>query len=798
MKSKVNKKLAEKRDKGIIEKVVGATPWLSQLIAIPKKSGDLRLVLDMRVPNTALVRRRIQIPTVNEILQKMEGAKVFTEVDLSQGYLQLTLAEESRYITAFSTPEDGPHRFKRLIMGASPSGEHFHEIIHQLIKDIPDCENISDNIWLWSKDRATHLKHLEKLLTTLESKGITLKLPKCSFAVPEINVFGHIVSEKGVRPDIAKVKAIKNAPHPTTASEVRSFLGLTNYCARYIPEYSTITFPLRQLTKNDVQFQWEHKHEKAFQSLKDAITTAPVLAHYSLTAETKVVVDASPWAIGAVLPQKQADDSYRLIAYGSRSVTDVEQKYGHIEKEALAIVYGCEHFHMYLYGRRFELETDHRPLEHIYRAKPQNKLTSARLKRWRIRLQEYDFNVIYRPGTSNLAGPLSRLPKNAKPGNRRSNMEACADRYVHYMTKAQTPRAMQLEEIQKATLEDPELKKVKQCLQNNKLHQLPRSFRLISHELCITDQEILLRGDRIVLPNKLRQQAINLAHEDHAGMVRCKQCLRSKLWWPEMDKQLEEKIRCCHPCQLVGHSPRPEPVKPTSLPKEPWSKLTIDVCGPFPTGEQVVVLTDYYSRWPEIKILQSVTSRNILNWLLSVFATHGFPAEIKSDNASYFVSAEFKDTLASWGIKHTTVTEYWPQANGQVERFNQVLEKHILTAQAKRKDWKLTIPIMLLNYRNTPHRMTGQTPSSLLMNREIRTKLPSIPRQSNDDTDVRMKDKEEKEKGKKYTDLKRKAKTRNLQMGDKVLVTQKHKNKFSTKFCPDPMEIIRINGRRSC
>ena len=333
-------------------------------------------------------------------------------------------------------------------------------------------------------------------------------------------------------------------------------------------------------------------------------------------------------------------------------------------------------------------------------------------------------------------------------------------------------------------MEDPQLKKVKQCLQNNKLHQLLRSFRLISHELCITDQEILLRGDRIVLPNKLRQQAINLAHEDHAGMVRCKQCLRSKLWWPEMDKQLEEKIRCCHPCQLVGHSPRPEPVKPTSLPKEPWSKLTIDVCGPFPTGEQVVVLTDYYSRWPEIKILQSVTSRNILNWLLSVFATHGFPAEIKSGNASYFVSAEFKDTLASWGIEHTTVTEYWPQANGQVERFNQVLEKHILTAQAERKDWKLTIPIMLLNYRNTPHRMTGQTPSSLLMNREIRTKLPSIPRQSNDDTDVRMKDKEEKEKGKKYTDLKRKAKTRNLQMGDKVLVTQKHKNKFSTKFCP--------------
>ena len=186
--------------------------------------------------------------------------------------------------------------------------------------------------------------------------------------------------------------------------------------------------------------------------------------------------------------------------------------------------------------------------------------------------------------------------------------------------------------------------------------------------------------------------------------------------------------------------------------------------------------------------------KNILNWLLSVFATHGFHDEIKSDNASYFVSAEFKDTLASWGIQHKTVTEYWPQANGQVERFNQVLEKHILTAQAEGKDWKLTIPIMLLNYRNTPHRMTGKTPSFLLMSGDIKTKIPSIARQSNQGPDVQKKDKEEKEKEKKYTDAKRKAKTRNLRVGDKVLVTQKHKNKFSTKFCPDPMEIIQVNG----
>lgn len=169
------------------------------------------------MPNTALTRRRVQIPTVNEI-QQMESATVFTEVDLSQGYLQLTLTEQSRYITAFSTSNDGPHRFTRLMMGASPSGEHFHEIIHELIRKIPGAANNSDNIWIWSRDKTTHLQQLDQFLTKLEDSGIALKLPKRSFVVPQINVFGHIVSANGIRPDEKKIKAVKDAPHPTNAS----------------------------------------------------------------------------------------------------------------------------------------------------------------------------------------------------------------------------------------------------------------------------------------------------------------------------------------------------------------------------------------------------------------------------------------------------------------------------------------------------------------------------------------------------------------------------------------------------
>lgn len=195
------------RQQKIIERLKGATPWLSLLVVVPKKCEDIRLVVDMRKANATL-KRRMQIPTVDEILQKMQGATVFTKLGLSQGYHQLSLALESRLITAFPTPEDRCHQFTRLVMGACPLGEYFHEKIHELIREIPNCENIWDNIWVWSKDLATHLSALELLLTALQANGLTLKLPKCSFAQPEINLFGHIVSANGIRHDLKKVEAI--------------------------------------------------------------------------------------------------------------------------------------------------------------------------------------------------------------------------------------------------------------------------------------------------------------------------------------------------------------------------------------------------------------------------------------------------------------------------------------------------------------------------------------------------------------------------------------------------------------
>ena len=304
---------------------------------------------------------------------------------------------------------------------------------------------------------------------------------------------------------------------------------------------------------------------------------------------------------------------------------------------------------------------------------------------------------MYRLGPKNLADPLSRLPKQSF-NDILSNMEACADRYVHYLFQYLAPRAMSIEEIQQAFTNDPELALIRSCLQTNKLYKIPKPYQSVVDALCTTNQEILLRGNRIVLPTKLGKRAIFLAHEDHAGITKCKQRIRTKLYWPQIDKQIEEHVKCCHPCQLVAQPPCPEPMHPTKLPKEPWTELAIDICGPFPTGEYIVVITDYYSHWPEAKILKNVMSATILKWLNSIFAQHGYPQVLKPDNASYFTSTLFKATLQSCGVQHHTVTEYWPQANGQVERFNEVIKKHVLTAQAVKKDWRESLPNLLLHY----------------------------------------------------------------------------------------------------
>ena len=507
----VEKKLEELQMLDIIEDVEGPTPWVLPLVAVPKSNGDVRVCVDMRQANEAVIRERHPIPTLEETLHALNGAAVFSKLDLRWGYHQVELHPDSRVLTTFSTHQ-GLKRYKRLIFGLSSAPEMYQYVIQQTLQGIPGARNISDDIIVFGADQASHDKSLEQTLERLESKGLTLNREKCVFSVSELVFFGFKISADGLAPDDKKVDAVRNARTPQNPAEVRSFLGLVNYCARFIPNFATLAEPLRQLTRSDTEWTWGKTQQDAFDRLRVILTSDCVVAHYDQSADTELKVDASPVGLGAILLQRSGDTA-RPVAYASRTLTDVERQYSQTEKEALAVVWACERFHIYLYGKPFTLYTDHKPLEIIY--SPKSK-PPPRIERWALRLQPYTFNVVHMPGKTNPADVLSRLPLNDQPFRERN----IAEEYINYVTLNAMPKALTLEQIAKATAEDPVLQQVQSCLHGSEWPDLPalRPYKKVEAELCVSNG-VILRGTRIVMPSTLWHSTLLTAHEGHQGIV---------------------------------------------------------------------------------------------------------------------------------------------------------------------------------------------------------------------------------------------------------------------------------------
>ena len=304
---------------------------------------------------------------MDELLHELNGSTVFTKLDLKWGFHQIQLAPESRHITTFTT-HHGLYRYKRLMFGISSAPEHYQKIIRDVLKKCEGIANIADNIVVHGRMPEEHDQRLLVVLRCLSEAGLTLNGSKCAFRLNELTFYGHKLTSDGVRPSEEKVAAVENAIAPTTVTEVRSFLGLVQYCSRFISDLATIAEPIQSLTRKNAQFAWGKAQQDALQKLKERITTAETLAYFDTSRETRVVADASPYGLGAVLTQRHGSH-WRVVSFASRSLTDVERQYSQTEREALALVWSCERFNLYLYGRTFQLETDHKPLQFIYSSK---------------------------------------------------------------------------------------------------------------------------------------------------------------------------------------------------------------------------------------------------------------------------------------------------------------------------------------------------------------------------------------------------------------------------------------------
>ena len=459
---------------------------------------------------------------------------------------------------------------------------------------------------------------------------------------------------------------------------------------------------------------WEDAQQKSFQKLKDLLTRAETLAYFKNECRTRIVADAGPTGIGAVLTQLQGG-LWRVISYASRNLTDVERRYSQTEKEGLALVWACTRFKLYVFGLEFELETDHKPLQYIYN---KSSKPSVRIERWVLRLQGYNFKVIYRPGKTDIANALSRLNS--------LNQKDCSGEkadFVRVLALESTPVAMTAKEVERESENDPELCSVRHYIQSGDGSQCKMPHYLsVKNELCGLGK-LVMRGTRIVIPQSLRSEVLHLVHEGHQGIVKIKNRLRTKVWWPKIDHDAAQVCKSCHRCQVVGEFGAMQRVEP---PSGPWQDIAIDVLGPLPSGENLLVVVDYYSRFFEVVIMHSITSRKMIEALTPIFTRYGYPFSLKADNAPHFVSEEFENFLATHGIQHRKSQPFWPQANGEVERQNRTLLKLLKVAEAEGKKWKDELDKFLLAYRTTPHGSTGTTPAFFMFGRELKTKLSEM------------------------------------------------------------------------
>ena len=791
IREQVEKELDRLEKLDVIEKVEGPTPWVSPIVAAPKPNApnQIRLCVDMRKANDAIRRERHVTPTIDDIIFKLNGATVFSKLDLLNGFHQIELDEDSRNITTFAT-HVGLRRYKRLNFGVSAAPEIFENEIRQVLDGLEGVISIADDICTFGKDQACHDKHLEALMKRLEERNLTLNKDKCLFNQSKITFYGYVFSKDGISADPKKVETIKATEQPKNVADVRSFLGMTNYVSRFIKGYSTITEPLRKLMQKGTKWEWTESQEQAFKTLKNALTSDCVMTYFDPTKYTEIWVDASPVGLGAILMQ---DD--KIVSYASRSLTPVESRYNQTEREALAVVWGCEHFHLYVYGAEFTVRSDNKAMESIFNnSKP---IQSARLERWRLRMVTYNFKVKFVSGKTNTADYISRHPTGS---GRKSNI---AEEYVKFIANSATPSALSMKDIAESTKCDKTLCQVAQAIQTNKWHsdELKKNeqfdcYRKLADELTVLETEhgsIVLRGTRLCIPEKLQQRVIDLAHKGHQGQVKCKALLRETCWFPMMDKLVENAIKECIPCLANTPQTNAEPVKPSTLPTSVWTELSIDFLGPMPDGSYFMVIIDDYSRFPVVENLQNISAKSVIPRLENIFATFGIPLTVKSDNGAPFNGNDFAEFATEYGFTHRRITPLHPMANGSAEKFMQPLQKAIKTAHTEGLNYKREIVKFLQNYRATPHPATLLSPAEIMFSRKPKTTLPALKPQI-DDRYVRERDVQYKAKFKRYADQKRHAKPANFKPGDKVLVKQKKNNKLTPSFCPTPGTVVKTKG----
>ena len=708
--AEMRRQVTELLEKGLIEPSV--SPYGAPVLFVKKKGGDLRMCCDWRALNRITVKNRYPLPRIDDMLDRINGAKVFSSIDLCSAYHQVRLVDSDVPKTAFRTPF-GHFQFRVLAFGLTNAPSHFQTVINSAFADPRYSEFMCiylDDILVFSKNADEHLRHIESVFERLEAEGFYVKLRKCEFNKPEVKFLGHIVSAKGISPDPDKVRVLDEWPQPKDLSELRSFLGLANYFRKFIMAYGSMASPLNALISN-WRADWTETERSAFVQIKAALRSAPCLAVPDLQKPYEVICDASELGIGAVLMQEG-----HPVAFESRKYIPAERNYTTTEKELLAVVHAFKVWRCYLEGNdQVTVVTDHKPNTFF---QTQSTL-SRRQARWSEFLSQFTFEWQYRPGRINVADPLSRAPMLS-----RDEIVVAALSSVSADELGPALAPTDAGDRMGGVLTD-----LRPRLRAGYESDAWFADNANTSELALR-KGIWYKGDQIVVPSSLRSECVRVCHacpwSGHVGMHKTYAHCAHYFWWPQMRETVNNFVSTCDSCQRVK-TLRQRPagkLQPLPIPEQPWESIGMDwiVALPLtttPVGRvqgynAIMVVVDRLTKMShfipmhETEVNAPQVGRMLVD---NVFRPHGVPRSIVSDRDPKLTSEWMTEWCRLLGIDQAMSTAYHPQTDGQTERVNGVLEdmlRHYVSPS--QTDWHEHLSMVEFAYNNSFHESVKDTP----------------------------------------------------------------------------------------
>ena len=697
----VKSKIEEMLEYNIIRE--SKSQFASPIVIVPKKGGEMRFCIDYRKLNDITIKDRYPLPRIDDTIDSLNGAKLFTSLDLFSGYWQIEIEPEDQHKTSFVC-EFGQFEFIRMPFGLTNAPATFQRFMNYIFRKALNVYVLVylDDIIVFSKTIEEHVLHLEKVFETLTNSGLRLKLTKCHFAKKEIEYLGHIISEKGVSPDKNKIISVRDFPTPLNVKQLQSFLGLANYYRKFIRAFAEKVHPLTELTKKKSKWIWGDEQSKAFDCIKQCLLTEPVLSYPDFTKEFIVHTDASGFGIGAVLTQIQnpthSDDFNEVvIAYTSKHLKENQTKWSTTEKEAYAIVHAVTVFKPYLYGTKFSVITDHRPLQWLM----SKEEPTGRLARWALLLQEYQIVIGYRAGKSHQnADCLSRIPKNLIAAVFQAN-----------------------DDWKEAQLSDEYCAGI-----INKLYSKKDTVK--KYEIKNSHGLLSTIDGKIVVPKSKKEAVLKLNHDHklagHLGIIKTLKRIQDRFYWPKATYDIKNYINNCLICakRKSLNKTFKAPLKSIEVPNKIWETLAMDIVGPitesYNGNKYILVVSEYTTRYVMTMPMENQTAKTVAkNFVYEVLLKYGAPEKVLTDQGRNFLSELIAEICKLFNIKQIRTTAYHPQTDGLVERFNRTMIDMLASfVHSIPEKWDEYLPFITLAYNSSIHTSIKNSPFYLLFGRE--------------------------------------------------------------------------------